>query len=188
MMEKTSIGSQTVAEEPLFQALLRWFIVLTKPSREALAQANLERQGFRVYSPHLSRMQRHRGRWVDRIVPLFPRYLFVQLDVVRQSLVPVRSTLGVAGLVRFGEEPKVVPNSIVDSLVARADPETGLHRLNSDWPPSRGARVSVVAGAFNGLDGVFERDAGGERSVVLLGLLGQQPCVTIPSGYLAPTV
>jgi transcriptional antiterminator RfaH len=182
---KAALRSSSVMSS--VETMLRWFVVLTKPASEQVAQVNLERQGFRVYSPRLSRPLFQRGRWVDRIVPLFPRYVFVQLDVARQSLSPVRSTSGVAALVRFGGEPKVVPNVIVDSLIGRADPESGLHHL-SDRAFKRGAPVSIVAGAFSGLDGVFEREAGEERAVVLLHLLGQQTPVGIPSRYVMPSL
>lgn len=170
------------------EAVLRWFAVLTKPAGEQVAQANLERQGFRVYCPRLLRPLFRRGRWIERIVPLFPRYLFVQLDVASQSLAPVRSTLGVASLVRFGTEPREVPNSIVDGLVHRADPESGLHRLNGDRALTRGTRVKVVAGAFEGLDGIFDREAGEDRAVVLLQLLGRLTPVGIPSRFVVASV
>ena len=167
-------------------SLLHWFLVFTKPSGESLAKTNLERQGFRVYHPRLLNPSLYRGRWVDRIVSLFPRYLFIQLDVVRQSLAPVRSTLGVANVVRFGAQSTVVPDSIVAALMARADPESGLHRLNRSRVVAPGARVSVIAGAFEGLDGIFERDAGSERVVVLLELLGQVTPVTLALRNVVP--
>src|SRR4030095_2041604 len=98
-------------------AMFRWFLVLTRPASEQLAKTNLERQGYRVYYPRLLRPSLQRGRWVERVVSLFPRYLFLQLDAARQSLAPVRSTLGVANLVRFGSEARVVPDAIVDDLM-----------------------------------------------------------------------
>jgi transcriptional antiterminator RfaH len=169
-------------------SLLRWFLVFTKPSGEATAKANLERQGYRVYHPRLLHPSLHRGRWVDRIVSLFPRYLFIQLNMEQQSLAPVRSTLGVANIVRFGAQSTVVPDSVIAALSQRADPESGLHRLNRSKPFEPGARISVVAGAFEGLDGIFERDSGSERVVVLLELLGQVTPVTIPSRNVVPSM
>lgn len=168
--------------------MLRWFLVLTKPSCEQTAKNHLERQGFHVYYPRLTRSVLSRGEWVERIVSLFPRYLFVQLDSARQSLAPVRSTLGVASLVRFGAEPKAVPDRVVKGLIDRADPASGLHRLSKDRPLTPGARVSVIAGAFQGLEGIFERDAGNERVVVLLQLLGQESPVRITSRYVVPSI
>lgn len=168
--------------------MLRWFLVLTKPSCEHTAKDHLERQGFRIYYPRLSRSVLCRGHWVDRIVSLFPRYLFLQLDAARQSLAPVRSTLGVVNLVRFGAEPQAVPDRVVNGLIDRADPQSGLHRLSCDRPLLPGARVSVIAGAFQGLEGIFEREAGDERVVVLLKLLGQEAPVRITSRYVVPSI
>jgi transcriptional antiterminator RfaH len=168
-----------------FQSLLRWFLVLTKPAGDEQAQVNLERQGYKVYRPKLLRRSVRRGRWVEGIVSLFPRYLFVQLDTALQSLAPVRSTFGVTDIVRFGSSPTVVPDAVVADLVSRADPSSGLHRLAEDCPLERGSRVSVIGGTFAGLDGIFQRVAGDERVVVLLEILGRTTPVCIHSQLVA---
>jgi transcriptional antiterminator RfaH len=113
--------------------------------------------------------------------------VFIQLDAGRQSLASVRSTLGVASVVRFGSQPTVVPNVIVDALMANADPESGLHRLGQCRPFEPGSRVSVIAGPFDGLEGVFDREIGAERVVILLRVLGQETAVRVPSQYVVPT-
>ena len=159
----------------------RWFLVFTKPSAEAKAKENLERQGYRVYYPRLRYPRLFAGRWMERIVALFPRYVFVQLTA-GQSLAPVRSTFGVAAVVRFGPGYAVVPDAILDGLREREDPISGLHRLNRAF--GVGAAVRVIAGTFACLDGVFEREAGDERIVVLLSLLGQHTRVQIPAQFV----
>lgn len=166
--------------------LSHWFLVLTKPSNENTAKTHLERQGYHVYYPRLLHPALHRGRWIDRIVSLFPRYLFVRLDASSQSLAPVRSTQGVANIVRFGAEAAVVPARIIDGLIRRADPQTGLHRLSESRPFQRGSAVRVVAGAFEGLQGIFERDIGSDRVVILLRLLGQESSVHVPARFVIP--
>lgn len=169
-------------------ALRRWFLVLTKPVGEALAKTNLERQGYRVYYPRLLGACRQRGRWVERVVALFPRYLFVQLELGRQSLGPVRSTLGVSCLVRAGTHPTIVPDGIVEELIGREDPQSGLHRLASGRGLARGAPVRVVGGSFDGVEGVFEREEGASRVVVLLRLLGREAPVQIPARFVVPSM
>ena len=98
-------------------AALQWFLVLTKPCGENVAKLNLERQGYRVYYPRLLRPSLCRGRWKERIVSLFPRYLFIQIDAGCQSLAPVRSTVGVANIVRFGARTAVVSDAIIAALM-----------------------------------------------------------------------
>lgn len=168
--------------------MLCWRLILTKPAGERTATFNLERQGYRVYYPRLLRPVVYRGKWTDRIGALFPRYLFLQVDSARQSIAPVRSTPGVAEIVRFGAQCAVVPDAIVDGLIRRADPLSGLHRLNHGPLFERGAPVSIVAGAFGGLEGIFERDAGDDRVVVLLKLLGRETPVRVPAHFVLPSV
>lgn len=162
-------------------AACRWFLIFTKPSGECTAQANLQRQGYRVYYPRVLQAALYRGHWAERIVSLFPRYVFLQLDSSRQSLGPVRSTLGVSNIVRSGREFTIVPNEIVERLMQKADPQSGLHRLDGSGRFRRGGRVNVISGAFEGLEGIFEREAGADRVVIMLKLLGQDTTVRVPS-------
>src|SRR6266404_378050 len=177
-----------VTEAVGVQCRLGWFLVLTKPAAEGTAQSNLQRQGYRVYYPRLTRPALRRSRWVDRVVALFPRYLFVQLDTIRQSMGPVRSTVGVSSIVHFGAEATRVPDEIVDELRSRADPVSGLHRLQRRRAFAPGASVRVIAGALEGLQGVFEREVGEDRAVILLSLVGRRTPVCVEASLLACNV
>jgi transcriptional antiterminator RfaH len=168
------------------ERVLRWYLIHTKPARESLAAVNLERQGYQVHLPRVVQSDRRRGQWRERVVPLFPRYLFLRLCEGRQALGPVRYSLGVAGIVRFGASYAIVPDRIIDELRERADPETGLHRLVTPPVLVRGATVHFTNGPFEGLDGVFEREAGSARVVVLLNLLGQDTSVRVPAAFVLP--
>src|SRR4030081_167147 len=86
----------------------RWYLVHTRPACERVAQVNLERQGYGVYFPRLLQPVRARGRWVERLVSLFPRYIFLHLEVGCQPLALAQSTVGVAAVVRFGFDYAVV--------------------------------------------------------------------------------
>lgn len=160
----------------------RWYLIHTKPLGEGLAQMNLERQGYQAYLPRASQAVRCHGHWQHRVVALFPRYLFLRLDEGRQPLGPVRFTTGVASVVRFGSRYTIVPDEVVDGLLARVDPDTGLHRLGCEADMAPGTPVRVRQGPFDGLDAVFERPAGPDRVLVLLELLGQAVSVDVSSG------
>ena len=165
---------------------MRWYLIHTKSRREEVAENNLRRQGYQVYHPRLLRPARIRGRWVDRVSSLFPRYLFLRLAVGHQAMAPVRSTVGVGNIVRLGFDYTVVPDAIVENLRLRADAETGLHRLHDHSLLKPGSNVRIVAGVFDGLEGVFQRDSGDERVVLLLGLLGRDTLVQLPAAFVSP--
>ena len=94
----------------------------TKPRQEPIAEENLQRQGYDTYLPRIRLRKRKRNKWVDAVEPLFPRYLFIQVDPDQHSLAPVRSTLGVAKLVRFGQLLRPVPESVIDYIRQHEDP------------------------------------------------------------------
>ncbi len=164
--------------------MLRWYLVHTKPSSEAIAQSHLSRQGYEVYLPRIVQPVRRSGRWRDRIVALFPRYLFVRLREGLQTLGPVRSSIGVSDVVKFGSQFATVPDPVVDDLQACADPVSGLHRIGLPVGMSVGSAVKIVMGPFDGIRGVLERTDGTERVVVLLELLGRSTSVQVPAGFV----
>jgi transcriptional antiterminator RfaH len=163
---------------------LRWYLVHTKPAAESIAGANLGRQQYEVYLPRVVHPVQRGGRCRDRITALFPRYLFLRLNEGLQSLGPVRSSVGVTGIVRFGLDYAVVPDQIVSGLQAREDPCTGLHRMAPPPALVPGETVGISAGPFDGLQGIFEREAGADRVIVLLRLLGREVSVRVPAQFV----
>jgi transcriptional antiterminator RfaH len=59
----------------------RWYVVHAQPNAEAKVVSHLRNQGFRPYLPRYRKRRRHARRVEDVAAPLFPRYLFVSLDV-----------------------------------------------------------------------------------------------------------
>jgi hypothetical protein len=98
----------------------------------------------------------------------------------------VRSSVGVANVVKFGARYAIVADELIRELRSRADPVTGLHRMASELQLAPGTLVSVTVGLFDGLEGIFLRKAGGDRVVVLLTLLGQDAAVRIPADFILP--
>ncbi len=166
--------------------MLRWYLVRTKSNAEKAATAHLERQGYQVYFPRLLQSLPWRGRWRDRVVALFPGYLFLRLEEGRQALAPVRYTPGVAGVVRFGSCYAIVPDDVVGELRGRTDPELGLHRLRDPSCLVPGTPVRISSGPFSGLEGVFQRSIGTDRAIVLLAVLAQFASVRVPIRDVAP--
>ena len=150
----------------------RWFAVCCKPRQELVAQENLLRQGFHVYLPRIRLKRRRRGQWVDVIEVLFPRYIFIRTDPVRNSIAPVRSTRGAIGLVSFGGQPAVVSDEVMDTLIQREDADTHLHRDNQPQF-CEGEPVKLVSGPLAGMEGIFVQDNGEKRVIILLELLGK---------------
>ena len=159
-----------------------WYLVQTKPRQERTALVNLVRQGYEAFLPLLRRQQRRQGRLVARVEPLFPRYLFVRLQAEKDNFAPIRSTLGVAQLVRFGSAYACVPDALVTEIQGRAGPD-GV----AEQPPasfSAGDRVRVVAGPFAGYEGVFDAARGRDRVTLLLEIASRHVAIELPAGVV----
>ena len=164
-------------------ATLSWYVVHTKIRQEALAMTNLNRQGFECYMPMLKmeKMRRHKATLVEE--PMFPRYLFIRLDTSGSgpSWSPIRSTLGVSQLVRFGGQPAVVDPKLIELLRTReqiGQPE----RLFKS-----GERVVVADGPFAGIEAIFRTADAESRSMILLDMLSKPVAMRIETASLRKT-
>jgi len=151
----------------------RWYVVHTRPRAEAKAGLNLNRQGFTCYLPRYLKRRRHARRVETVEAPLFPRYLFVALDLATQPWWPIRSTFGVADLVFNGEQPAPIASGIIQAIKERED-ESGFVILPRKPRFATGEVVRIVDGVFSACLGLFEGMADRERVAVLLDLLGRK--------------
>ena len=151
----------------------RWYVVHTQPNGEARADLNLRRQGFATYLPRYARRRCHARRQEVVQRPLFPRYVFVALDLARDRWRAVHSTFGVNRLVLAGEEPLPVPDGVIDEIRAREDGE-GVIALGLPAGVGPGSRIRLVDGIFSEAKGVLERITDDRRVAILLELLGRE--------------
>jgi transcriptional antiterminator RfaH len=155
-----------------------WYVVQTQVNAEAKAARNLIRQGFKVYLPRYLKRRSH-ARKIEKVAaPLFPRYLFVQIDLATQRWRSIHSTFGVSRLVTNGPDPAPVANDVLQMLRAKED-NRGFIEVNSWTSFAMGEKVRILAGAFTDLVGLFDGLGDRERVAVLLDLLGQKVRVSM---------
>ncbi len=154
-----------------------WYVAQTKPRQERTADENLLRQGYGTYLPRLKVIKRVRRCQELRLEPMFPRYLFFRPSSVSQSIAPVRSTLGVSSIVRFGHTPAILGAETLDAIRAleSTQNEVNIEKLSQILP---GRRVLVVEGPFAGLEGLVSTISA-RRVDVLMHLLGNDTKVSI---------
>ncbi len=145
-----------------------WYLIYSKPRQEQVALANLARQNYVTYLPMTTLKRRRRGQLIDVIEPLFPRYLFIHLDQGVDNWSPIRSTRGVAHLVRFGGVPAQVPDELIALLHEQENNEGQVALSSPTLQP--GQNVRVMGGVLTGYEGVVINTSGEERATVLLSL------------------
>ena len=160
-----------------------WYLIHTKIRQEQLALDNLERQGYTCFLPQMRAEKLRSGRLQTVLEPLFPRYLFIQLDtgLAAQSWAPIRSTLGVSRLVMFGQTPGKVSEALVNDIKAQS--------LHTDVQPHfvPGQSVHITSGPFAGLQAVYQMANGEERVMVLLHILSKQVPLSVSPAHLRKT-
>jgi len=162
----------------------RWYVAHTHPHAEAKATAHLSRQGFDIYFPRYIKRRRHARRIETVPAPLFPRYLFVGIDLNAQRWRSIFSTVGVSRLVCNGEDPSPVPVGIVEALKSRED-ANGFIKLDCRPRFHVGDKIRVLDGAFSSYLGLFDGMAERERIAILLDLLGRKVRVILDADLVA---
>lgn len=154
-----------------------WYLVQSKPRNEARALENLLRQGYETYLPLMEVERLQRGKLLRKMEPLFPRYLFLHLEEGNDNWGPIRSTLGIAGMVRFGLAYATVSDAVIEVIRERTQ-EVKKTLFET------GDSVQVVSGPLVGLEGVFEIADGEQRSFVLLEFMQKQQRVSVSTADL----
>ena len=149
-----------------------WYVIQTKPKKEAEAKSFLGRKGLEIFFPLMEAFSQKKGRINKEIKPLFPNYVFGKFDAVRDYTL-VKYGKGVSKIVSFGEGPAPISAMVVEEIRARAG-ESDIIRRKFQLKPHD--RVVVKSGPFRDLLGVFEKWLPEkERVRILLNLIGYQP-------------
>ena len=146
-----------------------WYLIQTKPKQEAVVSQHLVNQNFEVYYPKTQIKQ--------KIVSLFPRYIFIHLDDKNQNWSPIRSTKGVANFVRFGIKFAKVPTAIIHSIKHQED--STVEKLIDLSKFHKGDAIQIQEGVLKGQNAIFSHYDGQMRSIVLLKILHQEQQLTL---------
>jgi transcriptional antiterminator RfaH len=161
----------------------RWYVAQTHIHAESKAAFHLRRQGFDVYLPRYRKQRRHARRIDIVAAPLFPRYLFVSIDMATQRWHSIQSTVGITRLVTNGDAPAIVAAAIVEGLRYREDAE-GFVQLECRPRFALGDKIRVSNGAFCDCLGLYESINGNDRSAILLDLLGRKVRVVLDTALI----
>jgi transcriptional antiterminator RfaH len=144
-----------------------WYLVLTKPRHEDIAQTHLQRQGFHIYLPLLQQHKHRRNIYQVVTEPLFPRYLFIKLNSDVDDWSKIRSTRGCISLVRFGQLPARIPDGLIEKL--QHEESARLLDQSSCTPDFKpGDRVQIMDGMLMNYEGIVEMKNSQQRITLLL--------------------
>ena len=154
-----------------------WYVVKTKPHSEFKAINFLKSKNIVVFMPKLLVTVSHARQVKEVLRPLFPSYFFTYINV-DQSFRLIKNTIGVKGLLSFGEIPSTVAESEMRCLFDNTD-NNGIIKKLSISKFKIGQKVSLDKGLFKGKIGSFYSLSAKERIFILLDFFGRKSKVSV---------
>ena len=159
---------------------LRWFVAHTKPRREKKLAGYCQRQGIAVTLPCYNSAHKYRGKTVVFQKPLFPGYVFLQLEPAQKDSVRqndhVAKLLEVFDQETFQRQLEDILLALETNLEVRLAPSIGV-----------GMRVRIKAGPLQGLEGWVERRQGMTTVLLRLDFINRAAAVKIDADQLSLT-
>lgn len=159
--------------------MLKWYVGYTQVNGEFKAKENLIKQDFEVYLPLCEKMRSH-ARKIERVQkPLFPRYLFIRMDIQKTPWGVVNSTRGMSCLLTREGYPLAVADDVLAYFKHEEDDQANIP-LSSLVAFQKGDKLKIKEGAFKGQEGEFEQLTDQERVCVLLDILDKKVKIPVP--------
>ncbi len=144
---------------------MTWYLIQSKPKSEKIALENLNNQGYECYLPMMNIEKQAQKKIQIQKTPLFPRYLFINLDndFFSKSWGPIRSTKGVSTLVRFGAEPAKINENLIEIIRFKENQ----YQFNVAPLYKPGQILRILDGPFKGFESIYQGMDDQMRVIVL---------------------
>jgi transcription antitermination factor NusG len=152
-----------------------WFAVFTLPQNEKSAMKQLALRDVEAFLPTYETVKVWKNRQrVRTVLPLFPTYLFVNID--RRQRTRVLQAPGVIYIVGSNREDASIADAEIELLRSGVRAQT----LEPYCDLVVGEKVRIKRGSMEGVEGVLVRKGNGLRFVLSLKLINQ--CAAIEVG------
>jgi transcriptional antiterminator RfaH len=165
--------------------MVHWYVMHSKPRKEAILRERLRFQRIEVYLPSIR--VKPVNPHARKEQPFFPGYLFIHVDLEQNSVSELRRIPGSTGIVCFGDEPAAVADSLIRTIQKEIEDITESNDRYADRFKS-GDWVVINDGPFANRRAMFDcRLSGQDRVRVLLELLqGQKMRLDLSAKQLQP--
>ena len=161
-----------------------WCVVYTNVYKETIAEKNLIGQNFITYMPKYKKIISHARKISMVIKPLFPRYLFVNVDLVAQRWPIINSTYGVNAIISMEGKPVIISEEIINKIKLCEKPDENINVVPYSFM-TKGDEVNILEGVFSGKKGIFNGLTDNNRVKVLFNLLGKEVTLSVSRISLA---
>lgn len=157
---------------------MTWYALQHKPAQGDRATAHLQNQDIICFYPKIQVEKIKAGKRTQKLEPLFPGYLFINLEQTDPNWAKLRSTRGVLRVVGFASKPAALSDEIIQHI------KDSLDSVVQQGGLKPGEAVHLGEGSFEGISAVFQSYDGEERAIVLINFMQQQHRVKVPVSAL----
>ena len=156
---------------------LLWFVAHTRPRQEKKLKSHCERNGIAATLPCYKTRHKYRGKTVAFDKPLFPGYVFLQLQTDQKT--SVRQNDHVANLLEVTDQETLarqleeIIRALETDLEVRLAPSIG-----------EGMRVRIKSGPLQGVEGWVEQRYGSSVVLLRLDFISQAAAVKLEADTL----
>lgn len=153
---------------------MTWYALQYKPAQGDRALQHLQNQDITCFFPKITVEKIRGGKRVKKLEPLFPGYLFVNLEQSDPMWAKLRSTRGVLKIVGFANKPAAICDEVVRHV------KESLDSVAEQGGIKPGQAVCLREGPFEGINAIFQAYDGEERAIVLINFMQKQQSVRVP--------
>jgi len=157
---------------------MTWYALQHKPGQGDRALTHLQNQDIACFYPKITVEKIRAGKRTRKLEPLFPGYLFVNLEQTDPVWAKLRSTRGILRVVSFANKPAAIPDDVIKHI------KDSLHAVAEQGGIKPGQAVDLEDGPFKGISAIFQAYDGEERAIVLISFMQKQQTVKVPLSTL----
>ncbi len=159
---------------------MTWYALQHKPAQGDRALLHLQNQGIACFYPKITVEKIKAGKRTKKLEPLFPGYLFFNLEQTDPLWAKMRSTRGVIRVVSFANKPAAISDDVIQQI------KDSLDTVAEQGGIKPGQPVELDDGPFKGLSAIFQAYDGEERAIVLISFMQKQQTLKVPLSNLHP--
>jgi transcription antitermination factor NusG len=158
---------------------LAWYAVQTMPRHERKAAVELQRKGLQTFLPLFTSAR----QWSDRVrvleMPLFPGYVFAQMDSAPETRIAVLRCKGITSFVGVRGVGVTIPETQIAAVQSILDQKLPF----SPYPfLDIGQRVRIRGGSLDGIQGILTEIKGDLSLVISVDLIHRSLAIRV-AGY-----
>lgn len=153
---------------------MTWYALQHKPAQGDRAVQHLQNQDIACFYPKIEVEKIKAGKRTRKLEPLFPGYVFVNLEQTDPMWAKLRSTRGVLRIVSFANRPAPIDDEVIAHIKSSMDKVAEQGGIKS------GQAIELDDGPFKGISAIFQAYDGEERAIVLISFMQKQQQVKVP--------